>query len=188
MIKKLIFFILLFALASCNKEDDPTMNEYLGIVTVLKDGKELVKEIDIFDNRVDELDPLILGWGFNTYNTAGELTETFSMTSIKPILEKQFIEEQIDFSAPCRIDCPIHVGVVTWIDGDVPFDIYDVDTTAANNFIHFTSYNSSKAEVEGIFNITMVLTRAGNLPGHHPNSIVFSNGKFTVKVKREWFE
>ena len=69
-----------------------------------------------------------------------------------------------------------------------PNDVYSVDTTAVNNFIHFTSYNSQKAEVEGIFNVSMVLTRDGNHPSHPPNSIVFSKGKFTVKVKREWFE
>ncbi len=188
MIKKLIVLVFLFALISCNKDDDPTMNEYLGIVTVLKDGKELVKEISIFDNhRVDSTKPLALGWVFRTYNSVGELTEIFSMTSIKPVLEKQFIEGRVDFS-PCGIDCPINVGVVTWIDGDVPHDVYSVDTTAANNFIHFTNYNSKKAEVEGIFNVAMVLTRAGNDSSPPPSSIIFSNGKFTVKVKREWFE
>ena len=80
MIKKLIFLVLLFGFASCSKDDDPTMNEYSGTLTVLKDGSELMREIDIFDNRVDESDSLILGFGFRAYNSIGELTETFSMT------------------------------------------------------------------------------------------------------------
>ena len=131
MIKKLIFLVLLFGFASCSKDDDPTMNEYSGTLTVLKDGTELVTEIDISDNRVDESDPLILWLGFRTYNSIGELAEIFSMTSIKPILEKQFIEGRVDFGT-CKVDCAINVGFMTWLDGDVPNDIYSVDTTAVN--------------------------------------------------------
>ena len=103
------------------------------------------------------------------------------MTSIKPVLEKQTIKRR---GGECSVNCEIGVLFTTWLDGDVPNEVYSVDTTAVNNFIHFTSYNSQKAEVEGIFNV--ILTRDGNHPP--PNSIVFSNGKFTVKVKREWFE
>ena len=86
----------------------------MGTLTVLKDGSELVKEIDIFDNRrFDTINPLVLGLSFNTYNTAGELTEIFSMTSIEPILEKQFIEGRVYF-APCEVDCAINVLFTTW--------------------------------------------------------------------------
>ena len=183
MVRELVLAILLFVLiSSCNQDDNIIPDGYTGTLTALRDGKELTNPIKISDNRVNPSDSMILALTASFYDSAQVLIESLAITSIKPIFEQQSLNMGY-FACRCT-----YVRFTTVIDGHIPGDRYEIDTTIVNNFIRITNYNSAKAEIEGIFNISLILTRDSNEPGNPPQTIEFTDGKFTSKVQREWFE
>ncbi|MCH7525096.1 MAG: hypothetical protein IIC74_08820 [Bacteroidetes bacterium] len=182
MIKHLILFMLIFGLIACNKDDDFSPVK-IGNATALKNGVGWSANVYYFT----ENSPSNLGFsmGMEVYNNEGLRRENISFIRFKNHFNPQTIyptNYQIENDS-------IRIFYSTILDdGDVVGDIYDIDTTATNNFIQITSYNSSRAEIKGIFNVSLILTRDSNEPGTPPQNLVFTNGEFTVKVQREWFE
>lgn len=183
MIKQLTLFVFLLALVSCIKEPSPLPipDIYTGTSTALKNGEEW-RSLTYFVEMKSE--PQRYGLRANVHNTEGHWRETFDIRRIKANMDIQEITS-LDKNNQLGL---LSAGYGTLIDGDVAGDIYSLDTTATNNFIQITSYNSSKAEIAGIFNVSFVLTRDSNEPGTPPQTLEFTDGKFTAKVEREWFE
>lgn len=182
MSNKIVLFILIFGFIACSSDDDIGSDIYTGTATALKNG-EAWSSVAYFDEISTSPSSFILR--ADVYNNAGLWRETFDIRRIQPNLDIQEItstDNQNDLGL-------LSADYSTLIDdGDVVGDIYGLDTTASNNFIQITSYNSSRAEIEGIFSVTLVLIRDSNDPGTPPQILEFTNGRFTVKVKREWFE
>lgn len=182
MSNKIVLFILIFGFIACSSDDDIGPDIYTGTATALKNG-EAWSSVAYFDEINTSPSSFILR--ADVYNNEGLWRETFDIRRIQPNLNIQEItstNNQNDLGL-------LSADYGTLIDdGDVVGDIYSLDTNATNNFIQITSYNSSRAEIEGIFNVSFILTRDdgdGDVP---PQTLEFTNGEFTVKVQREWFE
>ncbi len=182
MVRQLILFILILGLMACNKDDGLIPDIYTGTATALKNGEEWNSLVS-FDEMSSFPSSFILSTG--VYNNEGHLREIFDIRRIRPNMNIQEIT-----STDNQNDLDLLSADYSTIldDGDVLGDIYDLDTTATDNFIQITNYNASRAEIKGIFNVSLVLTRDSNEPGTPPQNLVFTNGRFTVKVQREWFE
>lgn len=184
MVKHLILFILIFSFMACNKDNGNLVPDiYTGTASATKNGEEW-NSLAYFD-EINSSNPSLFILRMDIYNNAGIWRETFDIRRIQASFEVQEITS---------IDNQNELGLLSadystiLFDGDVVGDIYGLDTTATNKIIQITSYNSSRAEIKGIFNVSLILTRDSNEPGTPPQNLVFTNGEFTVKVQREWFE
>ncbi len=177
---RLIFLLSIILFTTSCKEDDASPDKYTGEASALKNGQEWVAQS--FLDQVTDSTHIFRG---NVYNNQGFRRECFDIRHFRSVFHKQQI---------VTVDRLNEFGLISTDyntvldDGDVLGDIYKLDKTASNNFIQITNYSSSKAEVEGVFNVTMILSRASNDGGTPPEKLEFTNGKFRVKVKREWFE
>jgi len=190
MIKLLILFVPFVILLSCKKEDTPTPIPitYTGTATALKNGEEWENKITFSDNSPFNNNPLILAMVSQTDDKNGLVIETWALVSIRPIFGKQFIKGSWE---TCPLNCPLDVRLTTWIDGDVPNNRYVIDSTEFNNLIQIIKYDSIKQEIIGEFSMKLKLIREGNgnpTGEEPPQTLEFTNGKFTTKVKKEWFE
>lgn len=179
-------FISCFALfiTGCNKDDGVESDRLSGEASAKINGELWEFPIHISDNRVDPAHSLILAITHNSTED-GEIFRRLSMTRIKPSLQIQQIEI-VDFY--CIIDCPVMSRYSTTFESDVGGDRYSVDTVSTNNFIQITDYDPSRAEIEGIFNVTYVLSHDDGHGETPPERLEFRDGKFEVRVEREWFE
>ncbi|NCP91150.1 MAG: hypothetical protein GW827_13125 [Flavobacteriales bacterium] len=183
MAKHLILFILIFSFMACNKDDDNLVPDtYTGTASALKNGEEW-NALAYFDEINTSPSSFILR--VDVYNNEGLWRETFD---IRRVLANFSIQEITSTDNQNELGLLSADYSTILSDGDVLGDIYDLDTTATNNFIQITSYNPSRAEINGIFNVSLILTRDSNELGTPPQNLVFTNGEFTVKVQREWFE
>jgi hypothetical protein len=180
---RLIFLILIFLFTISCKEDDASPNIYTGEASALKNGTEWRSVVMINENNHDTQLSLILS--MNTYNKEGFAREGLIIYKVKNSFNKQLIYDTEIDSKFDSIGCHFSTFID---DGDVVGDIYKLDATATNNFIQITNYSSSKAEVEGVFNVSLILSRDDGEGDAPPEKLEFTNGKFRVKVKREWFE
>lgn len=183
MLKQFILFILIFGLMACSKDDNPVPNIYTGIATASKNGEKWVS-LAYFD-VVNSSNPQSFILRTDIYNNVGFWRETFAIVRIQPNFDVQEITSTDNQNDPNLLS--IYYSTLL-DDGDILGDIYDLDTTATNNFIQIISYNSSRAEIKGTFNVSLILTRDSNDAGTPPQHLIFTNGEFTVKVHREWFE
>ncbi len=153
MIKQLNLFVLILGFMACNK-DDGLNPVAIGKATALKNGIDWSANVSYFVKNV----PFNIGFdiGLVVYNSEGHPRESLSFYRFKNHFEPQTIyltNSQIENDS-------IGMFYTTLIDdGDVVGDIYSLDTITSNNFIQLTSYNSSRAEIKGIFNVSLILTR-----------------------------
>ena len=182
MTKHLILAILILALGACSK-DDGSNTEVIGNASALKNGIEWNSYINYFSKNK----PFNIGFdiGIVKYNEEGLPREGLSFFRLLNNFDSQAIyltNSQIENDSTGVFYSTILE------DGDVLGDIYELDTTATNNFIQITNYNSERAEIKGKFNVSLVLTRDDGYGDVPPQTLEFTNGEFTVKVEREWFE
>lgn len=184
MTKHLILAILILALGACSKDDGSLIpNIYTGTASALKNGKEW-SSLAYFE-VMNSYNPKTFILRTDVYNDSGIWRETFDIRRILPNFD---IQEITSTDNQNTLDL-LSAGYGTLIeDGDVVGDIYELDTTATNNFIQITNYNSERAEIKGKFNVSLVLTRDDGYGDVPPQTLEFTNGEFTVKVEREWFE
>ncbi len=173
---------MLWFISSCNVEVNPIPNIYTGIATALKNGEEW-NSVTYFDEI--ESEPSLFILRADVYNNTGFWRETFDIRRIQGNMDIQEITTPNNQNELYLLSS--NYGTLI-DDGDVVGDIYSLDTTATNNFIQITNYNSFKAEIEGIFNVSFILTKDDKQGPVPPQTLVFTNGKFTAKVKRNWFE
>jgi len=186
MVKKLVILVIIFSTLSCNKDDDQIPDKYTGTITALKNGEEwkalaFFEEINSFDETNRSSTFILTG---NVIGNDGYIAEIFN---VRKILSNFNIQDITSTDNQNNLGLLSAEYYTIW-EGDALNDIYALDTTATNNFIQIKGYNESKAEITGIFNVSLILTRAGNNPGTPPETLEIKNGEFTVKVKREWFE
>ncbi|MCH7523985.1 MAG: hypothetical protein IIC74_02980 [Bacteroidetes bacterium] len=182
MTKKLLLFILIVIIMACINDDNIGPDK-IGEVTALKNGIEWSANIYNFGKSL----PFDIGFsmGIKVYNNKGFLREDLYFYRF----QNHFNPQTIYLTNAHVENDSVGVFYTTLIDdGDVLGDIYDLDTTTTNNFIQITSYNSSKAEIKGIFNVSLILTRDDGDGDPPPQTIELKNGKFSVKVDRAWFE
>lgn len=119
---------------------------------------------------------------FFTYNSKGEIRETFGFGPIPRFEEPKTygIKEmtkstlQPDFVSP---------SYGTWkSDGDVLEDIYDLDTTAQDNFFKVEKIDLANKRMEGSFTVTFNIEEPRNNP-INPKTVKFSNGKFWAVIQ-----
>lgn len=182
---RLIFLLsIILCFSSCN-EDDASPEKYTGEASALKNGEEWLAKAYVDIITIPEIAaPPTFILRANVYNEQGLWREAFDIRQF----EMEFNQQKIVLNEQ-NFKGQISSDFVTLIDdGDVLGDIYKLDTTSNNNFIQITNYNSSRALLEGIFNVSFILFRddgEGDVP---PEKLKFTNGKFTAKVKKEWFE
>ncbi len=78
--------------------------------------------------------------------------------------------------------------------GDVLGHFYELDSAAIHqdgdivNWFQITSYNSKRSEIEGVFDILFNIIIESKEDPNPPQKIHFTDGKFKVKVSKEWFD
>ncbi|MCK5443078.1 MAG: hypothetical protein KAJ23_14415 [Maribacter sp.] len=176
-----MLIVLLFIAVGCSK-DDSEDGFYNGSATALKNG-EAWKAKAFFGESTDNPGKFLLT--IDVHNNQGFWRESLGIQKINNV----FVAQQVGhYLADSSFEGAL-VSYSTFIDdGDVLGDFYELDTIAADNHFQLTRYNSSKGEIEGVFNISYVLTRddgEGEVP---PARLEFKEGKFFAKAKRSWFE
>lgn len=184
---RLLLLIIVFTLyqISCNEKDTSPSLTTDGEAFAKKNGviwESFVVKIDRYS--VDENFSLILN--MLIIDNQDYPRENFSIFRIKNSFNRQLILNSKRESSSDSLG----VFYSTLIDdGDVVGDIYELDTsTTMNNFIQITNYNSIKNQIEGTFNVSLIISRDDGIGEVPPDKIEFTNGKFTAKVKKEWFE
>ncbi|MDE0471291.1 MAG: hypothetical protein OXH57_05070 [Ekhidna sp.] len=204
MLRLVFTWIILLFLTTCNQEEELKIpGIYTGTVSALKNGERwsalaradcwsastsskvpdslyFFLDADVYNNGKGPVpsstaDPLP-GYAF--------LTESFVIRKFRLTSEKQYITS-IDNQNQLALVSSYYLTVV---GGDVLGDKYDLDTTATSNFIQIINYDSSKAEIEGIFNVTLSLSKDANDGKVPPEKFEFTEGRFTVKVEKDCFE
>lgn len=171
-ILKISFLLVLFP--SCDSKDNPSPVVENGSITASLNGQPWNNAEVIFNKSKS-----FKFWLVATVSSKeGFAREHLSIKGISPLLqERQIITPSENL-----------VRYTTFIDdGDAISSAYVLDTTALNNFIQITKYDSSKGEIEGIFNVSFTLDFDSKVEDY-PQTLEFTDGKFTVKVEREWFE
>ncbi|MEQ9467629.1 MAG: hypothetical protein RLN88_09465 [Ekhidna sp.] len=184
--KKYLIILTMLSLAcflGCKDEDPVSLipDIYSGTATAIRSGVSW-NAIARTQLSVDTTRFTII---LDTYSEEGFWRESLGIGGILPIFEKQQFELFDGNNSSITSS-----RFVTWIDdGDVLSDIYRLDTTVNDSFIQIKKYEPQKAEIQGIFNVSLVLEREGNqTSGEAPEKLVFTEGTFTVKVDPEWFE
>lgn len=89
---------------------------------------------------------------------------------------------------------PLSATFSTLIGGDIAGHLYAVDTSRIEgdleriNSFQITRANRKKSEIEGVFDISFTIIREIEEDPNPPQKIHFSDGKFKVKVNKEWFD
>jgi hypothetical protein len=185
MMIRLIFLLSIILFSTSCKEDDASPDIYTGEASALKNGEDWIA-VAYFDliSKPAIANPPTYFLRADVFNKAGFWREAFNIRQF----ESNFSKQKIVLNSQNEKGL-ISCDYSTFIDdGDVVGDIYKLDATATNNFIQITNYSSSKAEVEGVFNVSLILSRDDGEGDAPPEKLEFTNGKFRVKVKREWFE
>jgi len=184
MIRITLILSILLLLTGCNKGDSPVPDIYSGAASALKNGTLWQFPIRITDNRVDKQDSLILAITHSSSDD-GEIFNVLGITIVKPTFQYQIIEMQ---DSNCSENCPVMARYFTTLESDVSGDRYSVDSTLQSHFIQILNYDPSSQQIQGIFNVTFILSRDDGEGETPPEIIEFTNGEFTTKVKKEWFE
>lgn len=143
----------------------------------LKIENELVNDGDSNEYRIT------LYWS----NKPGIVNEVLSLGTFKGILDKQ--KPNIYSIIPNNNISPYQGAVYNTLlfDGDVLGSTYSVDTTAVDNFIQITNYDSKRNRVNGIFNLRMKIIERSSAEPDIPEILDFTNGKFSARVPPDWF-
>jgi hypothetical protein len=183
---RLLLLILVFTLyqSSCNEKDTSPSLTTDGEAFAKKNGviwESFVVKIDRYS--VDENFSLILN--MLIIDNQDYPRENFSIFRIKNSFNRQLILNSKRESSSDSLG----VFYSTLIDdGDVVGDIYELDTSTMNNFIQITNYNSIKNQIEGIFNVSLIISRDDGIGEVPPEKIDFIEGKFKVNVEKDWFD
>jgi hypothetical protein len=177
--KRVITIGIIFLFVGCigEDDDDPFYERYTGTASAIKNGEEwnalsFYTESNVF--------PGIFSMGAHVHSKEEDIMSSLYIGNIKNHLEYQEITAINSWDDPDYLSS----HYVTIIGRDALNDIYDLDTTAVNNFIQITRYNVDNQEIEGIFNVTLVLSRDGFKTGTLPQKLEFSNGKFKAVVQK----
>jgi hypothetical protein len=174
--RSFFLFFSIILLSSCNN-DDAVPDIYTGEVTALKNGE--IWTAKCYVSTITDSTYVLVA---DTFSKQGFWREAFDI--------RQFV---IDFKRQniLTINKQNQAGVLsveyaTLIDdGDVVGDIYELDTTATDNFIQILSYNASKNYIEGIFSVSLNLSRDDKDGPTPPEKLEFTYGTFRAKVKKE---
>lgn len=177
-------YILFFCVCilSCEYEDS-NPNQFTGTASALKNGQEWKCGIRMGQNSQYKnslyLDGMVL-------NSGGNAIEDFGIGKIGKNLRRQAIHI---YSYGIAIDNDsTELSYATIIDGDAVGDIYDVDTTQTCNFIQLTKIDLKRKEVEGVFNVTLILSRNANGGPPAPVQLKFTRGTFKSQIDPKWFK
>ncbi|MCK5443079.1 MAG: hypothetical protein KAJ23_14420 [Maribacter sp.] len=180
MCKLWLVVILLLNVVGCSKDDLPG-DHHNGSATALKNGEAWSSKV-YFDENTN--DPGVFIIRFDVYNDQGFSREASGVSNIDNV----FTLQQIVSNGFDNIEGPSSSYVTLIDDGDVVGDRYDELDLENNNSFQFTNYNSSRGEIEGVFNISYVLTRDDGEGEAPPTKLEFTEGRFSAKAKRSWFE
>jgi hypothetical protein len=185
MIRLFSIFGLIFCLIGCNK-DSPIPDRYTGTANALKNGASWEAVCYVDSIRIHDWSyPPYYILRMEVYEHRGFIRESFGISAFKLNHNTQKILRPYN-------DNPEGLVAGSYLtikdDGDVLGDIYDLDTTATKDFIQITDFNERKEEVEGVFNVTFVISRDDGDGPTPPEKLEFTNGKFTAKVDPAWFE
>ena len=176
---KIILFLTI-CLISCG-DDDPIDFEgpFTGVATVNKNDVQQIMNLEIVENNgIPSRYDIVLRRDIDNDNSEGLV-----MRKIKANFENQTVLLRTFNNA---IDMP-EASYLTTFQDDILNDVYDIDTTATNNFIQITSFNDLSNEITGIFNLKFILTEDASVGDPPPETLVFSNGTFTTQVNPAWF-
>jgi len=208
MLRLVFTWIILLFLTTCNQEEELKIPDiYTGTVSALKNGEgwSALARADCFSalSSLKIPDSLYFFLTADVYNDgkgrvpnstadplpgSAFLAESFAIREFRLTSEKQYITSIDDGKIDARNQSGVSSYYFTVVGGDVRGDDYDLDTTATNNFIQITNYDSSKVEIEGIFNVTLFLSEDANDGIVPPEKLEFTEGRFTVKVEKDCFE
>lgn len=164
---------------SCSEEDN---YGYTGTAEAKKNGDSWTSHI-----KVEKSQPFDIGLSIQfTVLDQDDLTKEFmNIFRVQANLDYQQIHST---SSRIRSDST-GVNYATALGGDVLGDVYDwAATTEPGNFIQLTRIDLGKGEIEGIFDVSLKLTRDDNQGPVPPQIIKFTEGTFKSKVQKEWFD
>lgn len=180
----LTILIVCLLLISCKKTiEDPIIRPHSGEGTALKDGKNWLGEpYAIFLKPEEE----VLGVSIEVFNELGFLRQLLSFYKIPPQvglypLNNTIISDNDDL---------IGAGYYTLSsDGDVLGGIWNILETADNQ-LEITDVNVETGDIEGIFQVTMVLDSMIRsqyidelqVPLPYEDTIRFTDGQFFTKI------
>ena len=189
----LIKIALAIVIVSCGttEEFSPEFEQpSTGTISALKNGEFWENPMAIGRSSLDTA-PLSLSIVASKNNEYTTVLELFSFIALKVNFDRQKIGRygECETESSKRRKCNLTSSSFgTLIGGDAVGISYETDTTAADNFIQITEYDIINEEIKGIFNVILVLTDKRNSDKNPPQIIKFTNGEFTTKVKKEWFE
>jgi len=181
--RNLVLILLLIGVyfSSCSDDDENPFG-FTGSATAIKNGENWKSGLRVAKNLPYDIGIDLI---FTVLSKEGFQRESLSIFRVKTILGQQSI-----FLTNSQIqNDSIGTFYATLIDdGDVLGDIYEVDTTASNNYVELTSIDKNKCEISGVFSLRLKLIRDDGDGPTPPEIIEFANGQFRSRVKREWLE
>ncbi|MBT34557.1 MAG: hypothetical protein CMO01_33260 [Thalassobius sp.] len=180
--KYIVLYFTMLLFVACSEDSSLIPNIYTGKVTALKNGQTWETPA-YFDKLTTETGKYMLRADFYDKNSLKQAS--FSIRNIAVTLEKQNIRALNNDNNGLT-----YADFMILIDGDAIDTIYELDTSAIDNYIKITNYDSRLNEIKGEFKVSFKITDrdANNTSGKNSEKIEFSNGNFNVKVNPEWFE
>jgi len=164
----------------CSK-DDTEVNRFNGQATAFKNGSLFNANVR-FDEIISQ--PGLFSLHLDVYNEQGFWRENLFISR----LENVFAEQEIVSNGFDEIDGPSSNYATLIDDGDVIGDTYNKLNPENNNYFRFTKYDASNGEIEGEFSISLILTSDDGVGETPTDTLRFSEGRFSAKAERSWFE
>ena len=182
MHRLILLFILVLAATGCNKEapvepepeDDATGVAYAFRNSVAWEAKVKISETDSVAG--------LLSMSVYRESSPGRNRASLRLRSFAPNFERQPL---LSGSPATILDDMAYYSV---FDVDVLFDIYELDSTAADNYIEIIRYDPERLEIEGVFNVTLRLAYEESIPLVRPEILKFTQGTFVTSVEPGWFD
>ena len=171
----------LFFVTSCNKEE-PRFIIYNGVMEMSINGEPVSYETATEFEASNQEDFFFIA---NNERNEGVLQ----------ILEQMGIEKMPfsmeRFVLHSDVGQPVYDGPYgfysTLEGGDVPSDIYDLDSTA-NNFVQITAFHEDVGVIVGEFEMTFLLDTQTHDFYEVPERLEFRDGHFAIPAHRGWIE
>jgi len=167
-------FLTAILFFSCSN-DDAIPDIYTGEVTALKNGETWTAKC--YMSSITDSTYILRA---DTFSEQGFWRETFDIRQFVINFKKQKIVTLNRQNQKGLISANYSTIID---DGDVVGDIYELDTTATDNFIQILNYNASKNYIEGIFNVSLNLSRDDEDGPTPPEKLEFTYGTFRAKIK-----
>ncbi len=168
--KHLIFYSLLILFVCCKKSES---DEYWDTISAEKNGMPWSAELYAGQNNLNSglIDILI-----HKYNSQGFLREELYFFKLKLTNERQ----RIYFTTPHDSDLKAGADYATLVDdGDVGCDNYHVlPADTLYNQLTLTQIKSSTGEINGNFDLRLVIDTGRKCNPAAPDTIYFRNGNF----------